>query len=634
MRKAGLFLGFMCLASMATAQQAANYERRPMLEEGKTWVYDYHHFEDRETPGPDGDDYYHTVWSSYYQLKGDTVIDGRQYKKMYRWDDKNDHEKFYAAFREDEEGKVYQYEYFKDSKQDFLILDFSLRYGEEGFENATPIVDYINKRDLYRRYHYKEVEPNGSTYDLGYIAVEGVGFQHQGLVNYLFAPEVDCICDYEELNHVYSDNMSFYASMFEAPTVIQFTQEEQQMVEQNNNFAFQLFRKARSGKSTVLSPLSITYALGMLNNGAAGQTQQEINQVLGFSDVDKQNAFCLKLTKELADASWVSPTTKALMANTIFVNEGLGYHLQDGFVQKANDYYGAQPQSRDFADGQTMDVINQWASDHTENMITEVLNEENFNPEAASYLLNAIYFKGLWSSPFDANETKEESFNGGDKVPMMHQENIEAMYAENELYQTVTLPYGNGTYQIQVYLPREGKTLDEVVESLNAQNWQGMSYSCQVDLKLPRFETSTNQNLVKIMKDLGMPKAFTKDAEFPYFCNASTRISNMFQVGKIKLDEAGTEAAAVTVIEMEETSIPEYATFHANRPFLYIISEQSTGVILFMGQYLGNTTTGIDMPIMERTNSDERIYNLAGQRLMSQPDKGIFIKNGKKIVVD
>jgi hypothetical protein len=158
-----------------------------------------------------------------------------------------------------------------------------------------------------------------------------------------------------------------------------------------------------------------------------------------------------------------------------------------------------------------------------------------------------------------------------------------------------------------------------------------------VDLKLPRFETDTNQNLVGVMADLGMPKAFTFEADFPYFCNGEPYISNMFQVAKIKLDEEGTVAAAVTVIEMTESAEPEEPKpFHADRPFLYIISEQSTGTIFFIGQYTGGVSADIRNGIIatkaEPRTDNDLIYNLSGQRLSQEPSHGLYIKNGKVMI--
>lgn len=619
------------MATICWMTASAVVPERKMLEQGKSWAYVYHHIEDRETPGPDGKGYDESTWMVYYQLNGDTVINEQQYMKMYRQDERNREKKYYGAFREDEEGRVYMYN--DSEKKDVMVLDFSLHYDEGYFPDVVRISETIKEYgQLFHRYRYKDkVGTDEKLYDLGYVAVEGIGFQGKGLIFIPYAEEPDCICDYEELAYVIGSDFWFNASAFNAPKEIELTDGERQLIASNNDFAFNLFRKARGEESKVLSPLSITYALGMLNNGAAGQTQQEINQTLGFGEAgaDAINAFCQKMLKE---AETLDAKTKSFIANTIFVNEGLGYHLQDGFIQKANDYYSAQPQNRDFKDGETMDVINQWASDHTMGMIPEVLNEQSFNPGAVSYLLNALYFKGAWSSPFDMAETKDESFGGGDAVPMMHKTGAEFEYTENDLYQAVNLPYSNGAYRMSVFLPREGKSVGDVLDALSGSNWQLNGWSCEVDLKLPRFETDTNQDLVDIMSALGMPTAFTYDADFSYFCNVSVFISNMFQVAKIKLDEEGTEAAAVTVIG-EATAMPEDPKkLYANRPFLYIISEQSTETIFFIGQYMGKTTTGIASPRIQRPTEDGTIYNLAGQKV-NDSYKGFVIQNGKKKLI-
>ena len=424
---------------------------------------------------------------------------------------------------------------------------------------------------------------------------------------------------------------------------INLTSDEWQLVQKNNDFAFRLMREAQTDQSQILSPLSITYALGMLNNGAGGRTQKEINEVLGFGEAgaDAINKFCRKL---LTEAPGLDKETKVSIANTIFVNKGMGYELQPTFVEKANEFYDAQPENRDFNDGQTRDVINQWGSDHTEGMIPEILTEDDFNPLAVSYLLDALYFKGTWANKFDPANTKEENFNDGKTVQMMHIPynqwggGEKFMYSENDLYQAIELPYGNGAYSMHVFLPREGKTVADVLGKMDGQNWRTRGREAIVDLKLPRFETNTNVDLVPIMKTLGMPTAFDRfAAEFPHFCNEKdVFIGLMKQVAKIKVNEEGTEAAAVTVIGMEATGMPHYTTFYATRPFLYLISECSTGAIFFIGQYTGDGTTGISDLVRsnEKSEADKRaLYDLSGRRLQQKPTKGIYIQNGQKVLV-
>ena len=416
------------------------------------------------------------------------------------------------------------------------------------------------------------------------------------------------------------------------PKTITLTDAERELVKANNNFALRLFREARTEENAILSPLSITYALGMLNNGATGRMQQEINEVLGFGEAgaDAINAFCRKMLTEAPKLD----DTKVAIGNTIFVNEGMGYRLQDAFVQTVNTYYDAQPQARNFTDGETMDVINQWASDHTNGMIKQILDAESFDPMAVSYLLNAIYFKGDWTNEFDPESTTEEPFNGGDAVPMMNRLFYDDIgYAENDLYQAVNLPYGLGAYSMSIFLPKEGKTVADILENMTDEDWKNFSGNYSVAVKLPRFETQTDQDLKEIMSNLGMPTAFIPTyADFPYFCNEQVYISLMKQVAKIKVNEQGSEAAAVTIIGEKATSCkPNYAAFHATRPFLYVITEQSTGVVFFIGQYMGKITASASLPQREE-QSPKAVYNLAGQRLNKVPERGIYIRNGKKIV--
>ena len=417
---------------------------------------------------------------------------------------------------------------------------------------------------------------------------------------------------------------------------ISLTEEERQLVGNNNDFAFRLFNLARGEDNSIMSPLSITYALGMMNNGAAGQTQQEICDVLGFGDagVDGVNQFCRKM---LSEVPTLDEETSAEIANTIFVNSGTGYELQPGFIEKANTYYDATPEALDFYDDATIDIINQWANEHTHGMIPSIVDKETFIRDAASYLLNALYFKGVWANKFNKDNTRDEAFNGGAMVPMMSQ-TTELDYTENDLFQAVRLPYGNGAFQMTLFLPREGKTIADVLASMNGHNWQFKSNDeYMVNLKMPRFKTENTLNLVKVMSDLGMPTAFSGAAEFPYFGNRSVFIGDMFQKAVINLDEEGTEAAAITVIVPVE-SMPIEVNFHANRPFFYIISERSTSAIFFIGQYMGDIT--MDMPQIEKskmTTDNPSIYDLQGRKVgasqYSELKKGIYIVDGKKVIV-
>ena len=228
---------------------------------------------------------------------------------------------------------------------------------------------------------------------------------------------------------------------------------------------------------------------------------------------------------------------------------------------------------------------------------------------------------------------------------MMWQVN-EFLYARNDLYESVILPYGNGAYQMTIFLPRKGKNLDDVLAALNGKNWNAADYqNYEVHLSLPRIDTDTNQDLEDVMESLGMKNAFLKNEDahgFHEFCyygdnEANTDvcwISLMRQKAHLKLDEKGTEAAAATVIGMVDKALFQSVEFIANRPFIYIISEQSTGSIFFIGQYMGEGTTGIEEQAYPHPLPQGKgaMFNLQGQRI-SVPQKGINIINGDKIWV-
>ena len=401
--------------------------------------------------------------------------------------------------------------------------------------------------------------------------------------------------------------------MLEDPQPIQLTEAQRVFANDNNQFTLNFMKTVndvdKSGKSFIFSPLSITYVLGMVNDAATGETEKELEQTLGFHEggIKAVNEYCKKLIDGLPK---VDERVKLNIANAIFLNKN--YTLKSQFGQDMQTYYDAKAEALDFSSPQTLSLINSWCSDKTNGMIPTILDE--VNPNMMSYLLNAIYFKADWASKFDQKNTKEEEFlsENQEKVlkemPMMHQ-NVLISYLKNDTYSAVIIPYGSGLWNMTVLLPEEGKTTDDVIKDvtqnsvLNNRGWcdlSGNTFSAyEVDLKLPRFETDSDTDkldvedgLVGLMKKMGINLAFDSYfAEIPNMCEVPVYIAMMRQKAKIKVNEEGSEAAAVTVAGMIEMSaMPmEYpkATFHANRPFVYVIQEASSGVILFVGKFTG-----------------------------------------------
>ena len=398
-----------------------------------------------------------------------------------------------------------------------------------------------------------------------------------------------------------------YVNMYQEVKPVQLTAEQTVFANDNNGFTLNFFQSLNGktkNQSVICSPLSITYVLSMVNDGATGTTEQELEQTLGFhkGGIQAVNDYCKNLIDNLPH---VDEKVQLDIANAIFVNDK--YQLKKQFQQDMANYYDAKAEALDFSSSSTLDRINGWCDEKTRGMIPNIL--EQVDPRTVSYLLNAIYFKADWASMFEKNETREEVFttpDGETRVPLMHQ-NVYMNYLRNDQYAAVSIPYGNGQWMMTVMLPEDGKTTDDVISSLAASGWstdflknplrEARRYA--VDLKLPRFETAFDTDdaggLIELLMGMGIRRAFDgNSAEIPNMCeNGDLYISMMKQKAKIKVNEEGSEAAAVTIAAVNFTSAvadtqePPKATFHANRPFVYVIHEQSSGVILFVGKFMG-----------------------------------------------
>lgn len=369
--------------------------------------------------------------------------------------------------------------------------------------------------------------------------------------------------------------------------------EQFEMVKMNNTFALNLFNSIDATGSTVVSPLSVTYLMSILANGADGLTRSEILKTIGWEGktTDDVNTVCQMLMDKAAQCD---PSTVVNMANYVAVNKG--YTPVEKFASTIRDCYKADVESLDFASKDAVKHINEWCNRQTEGMIPQIVQE--MQPNAVAYLMNAIYFNGTWTEKFNKKNTKDERFKGYTRdikqVKMMHQE-AKFMYMDNETYSAVKLPYGNRSYDMTVLLPNEGKSIAEMMETLDANGLTGIGRSmdeCIVDLKLPRFSTEMELPLNDIISKLGAPSMFKQGvADFKNFASGNIFISKMLQKAKIEVSEEGTKAAAVTAAMMVGASLvhhePRRVEFHANRPFVYMITDDN-GAILFLGQYTGD----------------------------------------------
>lgn len=390
-----------------------------------------------------------------------------------------------------------------------------------------------------------------------------------------------------------------------APTSLQ-----GKMADNNNDFACKLFRTINEQKkgSTIVSPISVSYVLGMLNEGADGETRQQITDVLGLGgSVQEINKYFKKM---MGDAQSVDPSVKLKNANCIYFK--LGVRINPKYKADMQNYYDANVEAINFNSSSIVNKINNWCKTHTDGMIPELLKKGELHPNRRMYLLNAVYFKASWTDQFDPMSTRDIDFITLDgktvKRPMMQRHGM-AVYGKNDLCKMLCLTYGNKAYSMVVLLPNEGKTTDDIIWNLSAQKlkeWQSQMRTQDVDILMPRFSTESETRLEDILSSMGMQRAFNNAAEFPNMLKGyhdELYVSMMKQKAKIEVNEEGTKAAAVTVAEEVQIGENFYKYFYATRPFVYYIMEKNTGAIYFMGTYCFDDTgepVTIKEPLEER----------------------------------
>ncbi len=364
---------------------------------------------------------------------------------------------------------------------------------------------------------------------------------------------------------------------------------EKAIVSSSQNFGLNLFRevnKEEGDKNVFISPLSVSMALGMTYNGADGITREEMQKTLeliGLSDMEINESYksLINLLRGLDDKVIFQ------IANSIWYR--LGWQFEEDFLNINKTYFGARVSGLDFDDPQAPVIINKWVEDNTNGKIKEIV-EAPIDPLTVMFLINAIYFKGNWTYEFDKKLTKDGEFikHDGSKVSckMMEQES-KFHYFYNEDFQAVDLPYGDGLYRMTVLLPRETKDIDIFIEEFNNANWsKWMSSFTEQEglLYLPKFKLEYEISLNEVLKALGMESAFTGKADFTrMFKPGGLFISEVKHKTFVDVNEEGTEAAAVTSVEVGYKSAHGFGMY-VNRPFVFVIRENHSGTILFIGK--------------------------------------------------
>ena len=387
------------------------------------------------------------------------------------------------------------------------------------------------------------------------------------------------------------------------------------LVDANNRFGWQLFHQIYQdspGKNHFISPISATLALQMALQGAKDETLTQMKQALGLTQIDDST---LLATVPLLIRKLQRPADDITLelANSLWANQA--FEFLPGFTDTVTHAYRARSEVVDFLNPDTFSRINAWVNEATHGKISQVVSEPQTPAElqgfrdTVAYLINAIYFNAKWTIPFDKHETVERPFyleDGTQKQVQMMRLFAELPYlspSDAFPYQGIALPYGQrGRLRMYIFLPTTGKTLADLQQDLRTQDFESIRsrfYYEGGSLQLPRFKLKWQRQLNQDLIALGMPLAFdTGRANFlnmarPRTPDETIYLSEVAQYSFVDVHEEGTEAAAVTVVAASAQASSEPQRTHSmvvDHPFVFLIRDEDTGQILFMGSITDPST--------------------------------------------
>jgi len=376
------------------------------------------------------------------------------------------------------------------------------------------------------------------------------------------------------------------------------------LIEADAGFSIDLFKTihgADTSSNIFISPLSVSMALGMTMNGATGNTLFEMQNTLGFADMTQEeiNKGYRSLKRQLERAD---DDVEFAIANSVWANAD--FTVKEEFTNTVEEYFAAKTASLDFNDPKTVDIINDWVSDNTNERITKVINF--ISSLDKMFLINAVYFNGSWKYKFDPEATEPYNFyldqNKFVEVEMMNQKNYAGYFISDDVTM-LELPYGNEAFNMFFIKPsKQGVTIDQLIEANFSRtalnNWESNIIRDSVNYYIPKLELEYKRLMINDLRSLGMIQVFQEGAaELNDLFEElnSLYVSGVLHKTFLKMDEEGTEAAGVTVVAISTTSVgpPEPPTIVFNQPYLLILKEKDTGAILFIGK-IGDPTTSSD----------------------------------------
>ncbi len=367
------------------------------------------------------------------------------------------------------------------------------------------------------------------------------------------------------------------------------------VVTANTQFGFNLFdaiRKTEQDKNIFISPLSVSLALAMTLNGAAGETEQAMTNTLQLQGLDAEaiNVGYAGLRQTLLTSD---PKVTLTIANSLWARQGMSF--KQDFLQRNIRFFGAEISTLDFNDPSASKTINQWVDTNTNGKIQKIVGD-TIDPDTVLFLINAIYFKGAWQREFDPSKTRNDSFhlaNGDVKQVQMMRQQRRYPYYRGENFQAINLAYGDGEMGMYIFLPDPESNLNSFLGDLNAErweNWMSQFHGQDVSLVMPKFKLEYERSLNDTLHALGMDVAFDQGlANFSRMApleilGQNLYIENVLHKTFVEVNEEGTEAAAATSIGVSITSVPPPPIpFTVDRPFFLAIRDNQTKTVLFMG---------------------------------------------------
>lgn len=359
----------------------------------------------------------------------------------------------------------------------------------------------------------------------------------------------------------------------------------------NKEFAFNVFRelnKEEINNNIFISPFSLSTALSMTYNGAEGKTKEDMAKALSYADLDITaiNTTYKNLLPYLSD---IDNEVVLDISNSIWYR--IGEPIRQEFITTNRDSFDAEISEIDFSQTDAVNKINSWIKDSTKGKIEKML-EPPIPSDVIMYLINAVYFKGNWTYEFDKENTYPGIFkniDGEEEAVQMMSMNGTVEYGEDNDYKVIRLPYGNEKLYMYFILPEDVGDINALIENLNNEKFSEIRKSIteeeDVIVGIPRYKVEYGiKNLNDVLKKMGMTSAFEMDADFSKI-REGLFISRVLHKAVIEVTEEGSEAAAVTVVEVMESSMEEPTTFVADRPFVFAIRDEDTGTVLFMGKY-------------------------------------------------